>query len=298
MDTITGMRTFAAVVSAGSFTSASERLGISKALTSKYVAALEERLSVRLLNRTTRKISVTETGQAYYLRCKQLLEDFDQLEAAIRDEHKAPEGRLRVSAPATFAELYLTQAVSDFLNQQPGISVELVLADRFVNIVDEGFDLAVRIGHLADSTLVARRLATTRVIAVASPSYLEKAGEPNSPDDLERHHCIIDTNFGSGNTWSFIQDNQSFNVGIKGRFAVNNAYAVKEMVLADQGIGLCPDYVVGKELRSNSLKVILAGYDIQKYGIYAVYPHNRHLAGATRSFVDFLVQQFNRKTSW
>ena len=292
------MRTFAAVVATGSFTAASERLGISKALTSKYVAALEERLSVRLLNRTTRKISVTETGQAYYLRCKQLLDDFDRLEAAIRDEHSAPEGRLVVSAPTTFAEMYLTKAVSEFLDQQPGMSVELILADRFVNIVDEGFDLAVRIGKLTDSTLVARRFATTSIVAVASPPYLKRAGEPLSPDDLENHCCVIDTNFGSRNTWSFVRQGQTLNVNVAGRFAANNAYAIKEMVLSGLGIGLCPDYVVGEEIRNGRLKTVLNNYDIREYGIYAIYPHNRHLAGATRSFVDFLIGRFSRQSGW
>jgi DNA-binding transcriptional LysR family regulator len=173
------MRTYAAVVATGSFTAAADRLGISKALTSKYVGQLEDRLGVRLLNRTTRKLSVTEVGQVYYQRCGQLLEDFEELEAAIKDQQSAPQGNLVVAAPTTFGENQLTQAVADYLDEQPGVSVELVLADRFVNIVDEGFDLAVRIGKLPDSNLIARRLAPVRVVACASPDYLSRHGTPS-----------------------------------------------------------------------------------------------------------------------
>jgi DNA-binding transcriptional LysR family regulator len=298
MDILTGMRTYATVVATGSFTAAAERLGISKSLTSKYVGLLEERLAVRLLNRTTRKINVTESGQAYYLRCKQLIEDFDDLEAAIKDQQKAPQGHLRVAAPTTFGELYLTQAVADYLQQQPGVTIELVLADRFVNIVDEGFDLAVRIGELADSSLVARRFGSTRIVAIASSAYLKQSGIPLFPHDLESHSCIIDTNLESRNYWSFGKGDQSYNVKIKGRFSVNNAYSVKEMVLSGQGIGLCPNYVIGEQLREGYLKVLLQEYETHEYGIYAMYPHNRHLAATTRSFVDFLVERFGRLTEW
>lgn len=293
-----GMRTFATVVSTGSFTAAAERLGISKALTSKYVGLLEERLSVRLLNRTTRKLSVTESGQAYYLRCKQLIEDFDGLESAIKDHHSVPQGHLRVAAPTTFGEMYLTQAVADYLNLQTDVSVELALADRFVNIIDEGFDLAVRIGELVDSSLVARRFASTRIVTIASSDYLKKSGIPLFPEDLISHSCIVDTNLESKNYWSFQKGGQDYNVNVTGRFSVNNAYAVKEMVLAHHGIGLCPNYVIGEHFRNGSLKILLKEYMSHEYGIYAMYPHNRHLSSTTRSFVNFLVERFGRIKEW
>lgn len=298
MDVLTGMRTYAAVVATGSFTAAAERLGLSKALTSKYVGQLEDRLGVRLLNRTTRKLNVTEAGQAYYERCKQLLEDFDELETAIKDQQEAPQGNLLVAAPTTFGETYLTQAVADYLDEQPGVSVELVLADRFVNIVDEGFDLAVRIGRLADSSLIARRLAPARIVACATPEYLSRCGLPAHPGELESHNCIIDTNIHPADHWPFNEDGQSFSVGVTGRFRVNNALSAREMILAGHGIGLCPIHAVYEDIREGHLKILLQEYEALEYGIYVVYPHNCHLATRVRTFVEFLARKFGATSGW
>lgn len=298
MDILTGMRTFGAVVSTGSFTAAAQRLGISKALASKYLGQLEEHLGVRLLNRTTRKLNVTEVGQAYYQRCRQLLDEFDELEAAIKDQQDAPQGRLVIAAPTTFGEMYLTRAVADYLIEQPGVSVDLILADRYVNIVDEGFDLAVRIGNLADSSLIARRLAPARIVLCATAEYLNRAGTPDQPEDLESHSCIIDTNIPASDTWPFQQAGQHFTVKVSGRFHVNNALAAREMILSGQGIGLCPTYVVAEDLREGRLKGLLLEYKLYDFGFYAVYPHNRHLAAKVRTFVDFLVKRFAVTPEW
>ena len=291
MDTLTGMRTYTAVVITGSFTAAAEQLGISKALTSKYVGQLEEHLGVRLLNRTTRQLNMTEAGQAYYQRCRQLLDDIDELEAAVRDQQAAPQGRLTIAASTTFGEVHLTRAVAEYLKEQPGVSVNLVLADRYVNIVDEGFDLAIRIGKLADSSLIARRLAPARVVACAAPEYLKRAGIPKHPRDLQSHSCVLDTNFRTVENWPFQEKGQPVHVKVNGRFRANNALAVREMVLAAQGIALCPSYVVDDDLQTSRLHVVLEDYEVFDYGIYAVYPHNRHLAAKVRSFVDFLARK-------
>ena len=299
-------RTYATVVATGSFTAAADRLGISKALTSKYVGHLEEHLGVRLLNRTTRRLSVTEAGQAYYQPCQQLLYDLDELEAAVQDQQAAPKGRLRVAAPTTFGELYLTRAVADYLEGRPGVSVELVLADRFVNLIEEGFDLALRIGELEDSSLIARRLAPSRLVVCAAPEYLARAGgAPQHPTELASHDCIIDTNFRAADNWPFAADNwpfqegqRPFSVKVNGRFAVNNALAVREVLLAGQGIGLCPTYAVGRDLRAGRLQVVLEDFEVLRFGIYAVYPHNRHLAAKVRSFVDFLLDRFGPSPDW
>jgi DNA-binding transcriptional LysR family regulator len=293
MDKLACMRTYAAVVATGSFTAAADRLGISKALTSKYVGHLEDHLGVRLLNRTTRRLNVTEAGQAYYQRCQQLLDDLDELEAAIQHQQDAPKGRLRVAVPTTFGEMYLTRAVADFLEEQPGVSVELVLADRFVNIIEEGFDLAVRIGELEDSTLIARRLASSRIVACASPEYLARpGGTPKHPTELTSHDCIIDTNFRATDQWPFREGQRPFTVKVDGRFSANNALSVREMLLAGRGVGLCPTYVVADDLRAGRLKAVLQEFQVLEFGIYAVYPHNRHLAAKVRSFVEFLVGKF------
>jgi DNA-binding transcriptional LysR family regulator len=298
MDILNGMRTYAAVVSTGSFTGAAERLGISRALTSKYVGQLEDHLGVRLLNRTTRRLNVTEVGRAYFERCRQLVDEVDELESAVSDQQTAPRGRLLIAAPTTFGEMFLAQAVARYLDEYPEVSIELVLADRFVNLVDEGFDLAVRIGNLQDSSLIARRLASCRLVVCASHEYLRRTGTPAHPSDLERHCCIYDTNQGSGNSWPFRDIDHRFSVSVKGNLRVNGAVAVREAMLAGQGIGYSPAYAIGDELRTGKLKIILENYESDELGIYAVYPHNRHLATKVRSFIDFLITHFRVSAEW
>jgi len=214
MDILTGMRTYAAVVSLGSFTAAAERLGVSKALTSKYVQQLEMHLGARLLSRTTRKLNTTEVGQAYYLRCQQ----------------QTPQGELVISAPISFGETYLTNAVADYLEEQREVSIRLELSDRFVDIVDEGFDMALRIGEMQDSSLIARRLAPVRIIACATPEYPARAGVPKHPNDLTSHTCIVDTNFRTAANWHFQDDGQGFAVNVASRFRVNTAPAASSVV--------------------------------------------------------------------
>jgi DNA-binding transcriptional LysR family regulator len=237
-------------------------------------------------------LNTTEAGQAYYRRCRQVLDDVDELEAAVRDQQAAPTGRLVVAAPTSFGELYLTRAVAAYLDEQPGVSVDLVLADRYVNIVDEGFDLAVRIGALEDSSLIARHLAPARIVTCASPAYLERAGRPAHPLELPAHSCIIDSNFRVPDTWRFQETGQPLGVRVSGRFQVNSALAVRECLLAGQGIGRCPAWAVAEDLGAGRLIAILEQFEALAYGIYAVYPHNRHLAAKVRSFVDFLARRF------
>lgn len=293
MDILICMRTYAAVVSTGSFTQAADRMGISRALTSKYVGRLEEHLGVRLLNRTTRKLNLTEVGRAYYQRCRQLIEDLDELEAAVRHQQASPQGQLRIAAPTTFGESYLTPLVADYLNQQPGVDIELVLADRFVDIVDEGFDLAVRIGSLDDSSLIARRLAPMKVSVCASPAYLKVAGIPLHPRDLAQHNCVIDTNIKDPEQWMFMERARPLRIRVRGRFRVNSAQAVREMLLTGAGIGLCPRYVIDEDLRKGRLALLLQDCQCTEYGVYAVYSHSRHLAAKVRTFVDFLVDRID-----
>jgi DNA-binding transcriptional LysR family regulator len=287
------MRTYAAVVETGSFTRAAERLGISKALTSKYLGQLEEHLGVRLLHRTTRKLNPTEAGGAYYQRCRQLLDELDELEAAVRQQQESPQGQLRITAATTFGETYLTPIVADYLKQQPGVSVELVLADRFVNLVDEGFDLAVRIGSLTNSSLIAKRLASIQMVLCASPEYLRDAGTPSHPLELTTHNCVIDSNLEDPLRWIFKEEGVQLEVKVNGHFRVNSAQAVRQMLLSGEGIGLCPRYAVEKDLHNRSLRSLLQNYLATEYGIYVVYSHNRHLAAKVRTFVDFLANHLS-----
>lgn len=295
MDTLDGMRTFVAVVNAGSFTAAAERLGLSPALVSKYIGQLENRLGVRLLHRTTRRLSLTEVGRAYHERCSQLLESFDELEAAVQARHASPRGILRISAPEIFGEQYLTPALGAFLQQEPLITLDLRLSDRFVDLLEEGLDLAIRMGELPDSQLVAQRLGSSRLVTCAAPAYLAHAGTPAHPQALLEHCCILDSNLRSTPHWPFREGETRFSMRVAGRITVNSARAARQAALAGLGVALCPDYVIAEDLRQGHLQPLLADYAPTAFGIYAVYPHSRHLATKVRACVAFLREYLARE---
>ncbi len=298
MDIIVGMRTFVTVVEANSFTAAAERLDMSTALVSKYIGQLEQRLGSRLLNRTTRSLALTEIGKSYFERCGQLIDDFDELEAAVQNKSSVASGKLVVTAPVTFGEMYLASAIGDFLEQQPAITVDLRLTDRFVSLVDEGVDIAIRIAELEDSPLIARRLAPARLVICAAPSYLEKRGVPERPGDLIAHTCIIDSNFRNGVQWPFIIDGKHKTIKVSGPIAVNSAAAVRVMALKGSGIGLVPSYAVGEDIKQGRLVVVVEKYEIPSLGIYAVYAHNRYLATKVRAYIDFMATRFGPRPEW
>jgi len=292
------MKAFTAVADAGGFSSAARRSNLTKALLSKYVAQLEESLNVRLFNRTTRQVSLTEVGRAYYTRCIPLLEELDELEAVVQDIHTTPSGELNISAPTSFSEIHLMQVVSNFTRQYPDIRINMVLTDRVVDIVDEGFDLALRIGILPDSSLIARRLSTIRTVACASPEYLQQYGEPDCPEDLLHHSCIIDTNYKSGITWQFEWDGNVQSISIQGRYYINSAVAVKKLALAHNGIALCPTFVSGKAIKDKKLKIVLSKYKIETFGLHAVYSDRRHLSTKVQLFMALLKEYFSEHSTW
>ncbi len=298
MDTIVGMKTFVTVVEANSFTAAAERMDMSTALVSKYVGQLEERLGSRLLNRTTRSLVLTEIGKSYFERCRQVIDDFDELEAAIQNKGSVASGRLVLTAPVTFGEMYLASAIVDFLEQHPAITVDLRLTDRFVNLVDEGVDIAIRISELEDSTLIARRLASTRLLLCAAPSYLEEYGMPERPEDLSAHTCIVDTNFRSGAQWPFIVDGKQITTKVSSRVTVNSAAAVRMVLLKGSGISLVPGYAVGEDIKQGRLVTVLEDYEASGLGIHAVYTHHRYLATKVRAYIDFMATRFGRYPNW
>jgi len=292
------MRLFAAIVSTGSFTAAASRLGMSKALASKYLNQLEQRLGVRLLQRTTRHLSLTDVGQIYYTRCQSLLEAVDELEAAIQDRQESPQGRLSITAPQTFGEGYLASAMALFLKQYPQVTVHLTLTDRFVNLLEEGFDLGLRIGDLADSSLVARRLASIRIITCAAPWYLEQHGTPAHPRELGAHICVIDTNIDVPARWLYRIDGEQRLIEVGGPFRANSARAVRELVIAGAGIGRCPAYAVADAVRDGRLCRLLQNYESVEYGLYVVYPHRQYLAAKVRALIEFLVARFGVRPDW
>jgi DNA-binding transcriptional LysR family regulator len=223
------MRMFVAVTEMASFTAAGERLGLSKNLVSKGVAELESRLGARLLNRTTRALSLTDAGHRYLGRCKQLLSDLEALEDSVHADETHLRGTLRITAPATFGELYVVRAAADFCRLHPQVTIDLRLNDRFVDIVTEGFDLAIRIGHLSDSSLVARKLGVTQVWVVGSPDFVKRHGAPQSPSDLSRFNCVRDTNLRAGNAWHFSIEGSPQDIAVNGPILVNSARSGRDI---------------------------------------------------------------------
>jgi len=298
VDTLDGMRTFVAVAKAGSFTAAGQHLGRSTALVSKYVATLEERLQVRLIERTTRSLRLTEVGEAYLARAEELLEQLDELQSSLADAQAAPAGTLVVSAPVTFGESYVAGAVSRFVCRFSKVSVDLRLTDRFVNLVDEGIDLAIRITDLPDSSLIARRLCPAPLVCCAAPGYIERRGRPIAPADLSGHECIIDRNLRNPSAWPFAVDGEQVVVPVSGRVGVNSARAARAVAIEGAGIALIPSYAIGDDLRRGRLCALLEDCASLSLSIYAIYQHRQHLAAKTRAFVDFLVATFGEGASW
>lgn len=286
------MRIFSAVAATGSFTAGAGRAGVSTRVASSYVAQLERRLGARLLARTTRSVRLTAAGEAYLGRCNQLLHDFDELEGAVRERESVLAGRIRITAPTAIGSSRLAPALHDFLAAHPQVSVDLQLSDRVVSVVDEGFDLAIRLGVLADSGLVARRLAPLPFIVCAAPTYLQARGTPAHPHALATHECLINTGLNQPHHWRFAQAGARFEVRVDGRFHANAPLAVAEMAAKGLGIGWCPAYVIEEHLRAGRVMRLLQDFESHDGAIHAVYPANRHLSARVRSVIDHLQQRW------
>ncbi|MEP7240839.1 MAG: LysR family transcriptional regulator [Devosia sp.] len=286
------IRAFVQVFDAGGFSAAARLHGRSKALLSKYVTDLEDYLGVRLMNRTTRKLSLTEAGEAYYREASQLLQQLDDLDVSILDQAAAPRGLLRVSAPRNFGEMILAPAIYAFLAEHPQVSLDLRLEDRFVDLVDEGVDVALRISAGTDSSLIARRIADMQHALVAAPAYLEGRGIPMTPDDLRGHACIVDTNLQGQANWRFIDKGQTVSVHVSGPVRVNSPLSARYAALAGLGLALLPGYLADPMIASGQLTQVLPGYLQTGARLMAVYPHRRHLAGKVRALIDHLVSWF------
>lgn len=294
MDTLDGMKTIVAVVETGSFTAASERLGISKALASKYVGEVEARLGVRLFNRSTRRLALTEEGQRYYDQALPLLEGFSALVDQVTGEQTAPRGLLRVSVPVTFGEMKLSPLIPKFLALNPEMQIDLQMSDRMIDMLEEGIDVVIRIGGVDDSSLVAKSIATLPLVLCASPAYLDEFGRPTTASEVVHHNCIIDSNFRIGKHWPMVSpEGQTSSIEVSSRVAANSPRAVKEIAIANGGIGMIPRFIVEGELRQGTLEEVLPGYTTLEFGLFAIYPHRRYLSKKVRSFIDFLVTEFS-----
>jgi DNA-binding transcriptional LysR family regulator len=299
MENLADIAVFVRVVERGSFTLAAGELGLSRAAVSKYVSRLEERLGARLLNRTTRRLSLTEAGATLFEASRGAIERIDEAEAAVARFQAAPRGRLRVSAPMSFGILHLGPAIADFAREYPAISLDIRLDDRFVNLVEDGIDVAVRIGVLTDSSLVARKLGTTRAVACASPAYLSQHGEPETPEDLASHNGLVYSYLSTANVWRFAsRDGREIPVAVTGSLRINNGIVLAEAAVAGHGVLVAPSFYVAPLLRSGRLRRILTAYGLPELGIYAVYPERTHVPPKVRAFVDFLAKRFGRKADW
>jgi DNA-binding transcriptional LysR family regulator len=287
------MRAFVAVVESEGFSEAARRLGVSKALISKQVSQLEEHLDVRLLHRTTRRISATSSGQAYFEQCRPLLAEFDELDDAIQSTNANPKGELRITAPITFAELHLMSVVSNFSRRFPEVRLNIDLTDRFVDLIEERIDVAIRIGTLTDSSLVARKLGNTSMLVCASPGYLAEHSEPLKPQQLVDHACVIDSNYPGGTHWTLGIGENTSTTEVNASLVVSSARAARELVLAGLGIGFLPSFVVADDITQGKLKRLLSGFPTEPLGIYAVYPHRKHLSAKVRLFIDAAIEHCN-----
>ena len=298
MNNLTGMMVFAQVVQSGSFSGAADVLGMSKSSVSKKVTYLEDRLGVRLLNRTTRKLSLTEIGQVFFERCERIMNEAEEAELAITRLQEEPRGHLKISAPMSFGIMHLGKPLATFLEKYDDLSVDVILNDRFVDIVDEGFDMAIRIGRLPDSSLIAKKIGRSRRVVAASPAYWDKHGRPTHPRELVQHKTFSYTLARDAGYWGFRENGKELPIKIDGYIKVNNGNLVHDMMLAGAGVGISPAFIVGRELANGKLEAVLEDFEDEPINIYAVYPHNRHLSAKVRLFVDFLKDWFDRCPSW
>ena len=291
------MQTFVAVVDAGSFAGAAEASGTSRAAVSRHVGRLESRLGVRLLHRTTRRLSLTEEGEIFYARCRELLADMEEAESEISSRSGAVSGLLRVNAPVTYGTMHLAPLWGPFRDRHPKVRLDITHSDRIVDLVEEGYDLAIRIAALPSSTLISRRLATTRIVPCASPTYLAGAGTPRHPADLKEHAIIGYSFFASGDEWQFEGPDGPASVKTQPWMRANSGDVCRAAALADHGIALQPTFLVGEDLAAGRLVELMPEYRAPELGIYAVYPTRKHVAPKVRALIDFLVERLGSGTA-
>ena len=297
MDRFQEMRVFAAVVDAGSFVGACDATGMSKPAVSRHVATLESRLGVRLLQRTTRRLSLTDEGEVFYARCKELLGEVDEAEAEVASRAGQAIGQLRINAPVSFALIHLASLWPLFMSRHPGVTLDITLADRVVDLVEEGADLAVRIARMPDSTLVCRKLGSTRLVLCATPAYLRENGTPRHPSDIAAHSVLAYSLLSARYNWEFDGPKGRVEVKVTPRIYTNSGDTCRAAALQDLGIILQPTFLIGADLRSGALVEVLPQYRALELGIYAVYPTRRHVPPKVRLMIDFLVDAF-REPSW
>ena len=295
MDRLTAMELFVRIVETGSFSAVAREMDMNQPTVSKQLSALEQKLKTRLLNRSTRQLSLTEAGSEYYEACKRILDEVREAESNVGRLQGQLAGQLKVNTSIALGQMYVGPLTLKFQKQHPGLEVDLSLVDRFVDVVEEGVDVAIRVGRLSDSNLVARRLGKTRRVAVATPAYLKKHGTPKTPEDLVNHNCLLYAYLSTGSEWMFQgPDGKEIRVKVSGNFRANNGEAIRQAVLADLGVAVAPEWIALRDLESGAIRSILTNYAPTLMDIHAVYPSGRHLSAKVRAYVDFLQQEFQK----
>lgn len=299
MDRFENMKAFIQVVETGNISSAAIRMEVAKSTVSKRLKELEEHLDVQLFHRTTRRMNLTDTGNAFYEQAVRILDDVLEAENAVTQVHGSLKGGLKVAIPYSFGTMHLSSAINDFLQLHPQIEFDLEFNDRQVDIIQEGFDLAIRLAKLPDSSLIARRLATIKHVVCASPDYLAKNGHPQKPDDLQNHQCIAYNLIPDYKTWIFFnKDNEECNVSVQPYIKSNAGYSLCDSTVAGHGICYMPTFLAYNEIEQGRLVPVLKEYTLRQVNAYAVYPQTRHLSQRVRVFIDFLVKRFEGRPYW
>lgn len=297
MDKLTRIKAFALVVETGSFSAASDRLGISRAAASKYVSQLEEQLGARLLNRTTRRVSTTESGRMYLERCREMLHIMDEADDMMAGLSGAPKGTLRISAPSVFAHRHLMPLLGEYSRLYPEVKMEIMVSERLVDLVDEGFDMAIRIAYRQDPELIARRLTSCKHILVASPAYLETAPEIKRPEDIQQHACLL-YSFTLNNAWPLEKDGKEYAIKVTPVITSNDPVVLLEAAIAGMGISIMPTFIAYEAIRNGQLQTVLSDYTVLNLDIYAVYASRHYLPAKIRTFIDFLKERISDPPYW
>lgn len=302
MDPLNSMDLFVDVVAAGSFSEAGRRRGLAASSVTRSINALEDELGVRLLNRTTRRLSLTEAGRLYHERSRRIIADVEDARLSVTQLEAAPRGTLRMNIPVAFGRLHVAPGLPEFLDRYPEVQIDLDMTDAFVDLVEEGVDLAIRIGELQDSSLIARRLAPNNRVICASPDYLHRAGGPATPDDLRSHNCLIYKRQPSRAVWRLRNAEGTVEIEVRGSLRTNNTDTLHTAALAGLGLTVLPSWMVGPDIHRGALENIFPHYQVSPAAldtsIYAVFSYNRHLSPKVRAMVDFLAERFRQCREW
>ncbi len=293
MDVLLSMKVFRRVAETGNFSEVAREMDISQPTVSKHIAALEKHLSVKLLNRSTRQLNLTDVGKQYYDRCIYILDELLETEAMLRNQESVPAGTLRINTPITFGEICVIPHFWRFLEKYPELSIDLIMDDRYVDLVKDGIDVAIRIGPMTDSALIAKKIGNSPRVIIASPDYLSSHDEPSTLEDLSDHNCIVYTLLTTRNEWHFTGPNGKESILVNGRFSVNNPRTICEAVIAGQGIAVAPLWLISNAIKSEKVKVILKDYVPTPLEIHAVFPGRRYVPAKVRCFIDYLSKELN-----